>query len=85
MFPLALTKDTREIPQNVGRWGVHVNNFSPTFREALEVTGHPPTVDLLVLGRQLMNPDNGFRKFWDQFREMDFGRGERGKRGREWP
>ena len=31
----------------------------------------------------MMNPDNGFRRFWDQFREMDFGRGERGRRAKE--
>ena len=30
-----------------------------------------------------MNPDNGFRRFWDQFREMEFGPGERGRRARE--
>ena len=30
-----------------------------------------------------MNPDNGFRRFWDQFRETDFGPGERGRRARE--
>ena len=59
------------------------DHASPTFREALAVTGHVPTVDLLVLGRTLMNPDNGFRRFWDQFRESEFGPGERGRRARE--
>ena len=59
------------------------DHASPAFREALTITGHLPTVDLLVLGRTLMNPDNGFRRFWDQFREMEFGPGERGRRARE--
>ena len=59
------------------------HHASPTLREALTTTGHPPTVDLMVLGRQLMNPDNGFRRFWDQFRGTDFGQGERGRRARE--
>ena len=56
---------------------------SPPFWQMLDVTRHTARVDILVLGRLLMNPDNGFVGFWEEFRATSFGDDETGRRDKE--
>ena len=56
---------------------------SPPFWQMLDVTRHSSRVDILVLGRLLLNPDNGFLKFWEEFRRANFGDDEEGRMDKE--
>ena len=53
---------------------------SPPFWQMLDATRHTSRVDILVLGRLLLNPDNGFVGFWEEFRATSFGDDEAGRR-----
>ena len=46
----------------------------------MEVTRHNSRVDILVLGRLLINPENGFLPFWREYRATTFGDDEAGRK-----